>query len=245
MNAMKTTAHSNGTGTPLLAIFPLIFILLFSAACASKNIDSKAQAESLAREALDQYKHGKYHIAVKTFEDIKTRYPFSKYSLLAEIKAADSHYYLEHYDEALALYEQFENNHPTNEAVPYTLFQIGMCYYNRIDTPDRDPAYASSAVQNFTRLIRTYPQSPYTNEAKAKIARAKDFLAQHEFIVASYYAKTGSLEEAANRLEYLLINYPDCSKADEAKELLASVQAGESPKRPLILWLPGMSIFFD
>ncbi len=242
---MNTNIHNKTFTKHLFALICLILTISFCTACSTKDINAEAQAEALAQKGLDEFKHGKYHIAVDTFGSIKNRFPFSKYSLLAEIKAADSHYYMEHYDEALTLYEEFENNHPTNEAIPYVLFQIGMCYYNWINSPDRDPDAAARAEQNFSRLIRTYPNSCYTNEAKARIKETKNFLAEHELLVAKYYAKTGSLEQAVSRLEYLLINYPDSGKAEEAKMLLASVQAGERPKRPLILWIPGMSILFD
>ncbi|MEW6594337.1 MAG: outer membrane protein assembly factor BamD [Thermodesulfobacteriota bacterium] len=198
--------------------------------------------EGLAMQAMDAFNHGKYADALKLFEEIKDRYPFSAVGLLAELKAADAKFYLKRYDEALVLYEEFESNHPTNEAVPYVLFQMGMCHYEKIDTIDRDPGSALSAVAMFSRLLKAFPQSPYAAEAQARLLAARDFLANHEMYVAAFYVKTGELPQAEGRLKYLLANYPDSTIAPRGKELLAAIQAGNPPTRTWRDWIPDISL---
>ena len=198
--------------------------------------------EMLVTKGLDAYNHGKYSKALKIFEQIKDRYPFSEHSLLAELKAADSQYYMKKYIEALTLYEEFENNHPTNEAVPYVMFQTGMCYFQQIDTIDRDPGSAINSIQAFSRLVQNFPQSAYINEAQARIAAAENFLAEHEMYVAAFYVRTKEYDQAEGRLEYLLANYPDTSVAPKAQELLTALQSGNPPKTPWRSWLPDFSI---
>ena len=192
--------------------------------CGSKQEPSADMADKLAREAMDDYKHGKYYDALETFQKIKDHYPFSQYGLLAELKIADCNFYLKKYDDALAHYEEFEQNHPTNEAIPFVLFQIGRSYYKMIDTIDRDPSSANNAIQAFTRLIKTHPDSPYTVEAQVKIASAKDFLARHEFYVASFYKRTKEFKQAEGRLEYILDYYPRSSIVDKARNMLREVR---------------------
>ncbi|HSR37229.1 MAG TPA: outer membrane protein assembly factor BamD [Desulfurivibrionaceae bacterium] len=199
-------------------------------------------AEGLAMQAMDAFNHGKYADALKHFEEIKDRYPFSAVGLLAELKAADAKFYMKHYDEALVLYEEFENNHPTNEAMPYVLFQMGMCHYEKIDTIDRDPGAAMSAVAGFSRLLKAFPQSPYGPEAQARLLAARDFLANHEMYVAAFYVKTEELPQAEGRLKYLLANYPDSTIVPKAKELLAAIQAGKAPSRTWRDWIPDISL---
>lgn len=195
-------------------------------------------AEKLAREGREDFDYGRYNTALETFTELQEQYPFSRYSLLAELKIADSNYYLKRYEEARVLYEEFEKNHPTNEAIPYVMFQIGMSHFQQIDTIDRDPAGAAEAIQAFSRLLRTFPQSPYTEEATAKIRDARDFLSAHELYVAKFYLRTGEHEQAASRLEYLLVNFPETEAAPEARELLAAIQAGDPPGRPWHSWIP-------
>ncbi|MCB2180424.1 MAG: outer membrane protein assembly factor BamD [Desulfobulbaceae bacterium] len=198
--------------------------------------------ESLAMDALDKFNHGQYSSALKLFNEIEERFPFSSFSLMADLKSADCHYYLKHYAEAISTYEEFITNHPTNEAIPYVLFQIGMCYYKQIDTIDRDPGSALDAESAFGKLLRLYPQTPYTEEARARIQAARDFLANHEMYVASFYLKTDKLKQCTGRLEYLLDNYPDTSVAPEAEKLLALVQAGTPPKSSWKDWIPEIGL---
>lgn len=199
-------------------------------------------AESLAMDGLNDLNHGKYYSALKTFEKLKDRYPFSRFSLLAELKSADCKYYEKDYDEALLLYDEFEKNHPTNEAISYVLFQIGMCHYRQIDTIDRDTKTATDAIAAFSRLNRTFPGSPYFVEAVKRIKTANDFLADHEFYVATFYTKTGEYEQAMGRLEYILTQFPQTSIVPEAEELLAALQSGNPPKRTWRSWLPELSL---
>lgn len=195
-------------------------------------------AEGLAFKGLDDYNHGNYYKAKKSFESLLSQYPFSEYSLLAELKTADCNYYEENYEEAFLQYKDFEEHHPTNEAIPYVLFQMSMCYYNQIDTVDRDISPANNAILAFSRLLRAYPDSPYTAEARDKIKAARNFLANHEYYVASFYERTYAYEEAKARLEYLLQQYPDTNIAPEAEKLLSELKNDNPPGRSLFGWLP-------
>ena len=94
--------------------------------------------EGLALKGLDYFNSGKYEKARRSFETLLNQYPFSEYGLLAELKTADSNYYLKNYEEALLLYRDFEEHHPTNESIPYVMLQIGMCYYQQMTGIDQD-----------------------------------------------------------------------------------------------------------
>lgn len=199
-------------------------------------------AESLAVEGMDDFNVGSYHSALEKFEEIMDRFPFSPEAMLAELKAADSHYYQDHFLEAKVLYQQFEERHPTNEAIPYIMFQIGMCDFARTDRIDRDISGAKDAIQSFSRLLRAYPDSPYTHEAKARIRAAREFLVNHEFFVAVFYLRTDRIDESAHRLKYLLAMYPESSITPKATKLLERIEAGNPPRIGLSRWLPDLSM---
>lgn len=195
-------------------------------------------AESLVMDGMEEFNRENYHSALEIFQNIRDRYPFSQPGLLAELKSADCNYQLKRYMEALMLYNEFEESHPTNEAIPYIIFQKGMCHYQRIDTIDRDPAGAQDAIQSFSRLIMAYPQCPYVEEARARIEAARDFLAKHEMYVVDYYINTKLYKQAQARLEYLLDHYGDTSVAPKAEELLGLLKAGTPPKSRWRDWIP-------
>ncbi len=231
-------------------LFSLMLVLILSlAGCASmKNLfgfsDTTIQksAESLAIEGMGKFNKGNYYTALKSFQEILDSYPFSPQAMLAELKAADCHYYQDEFLEAKTLYQEFENRHPTNEAIPYVMFQIGMCNFNRIGRIDRDTSGAGDAIQSFSRLLRAYPDSPYTDEAKARIEAARAFMANHEYFVAIFYVRTNHDKEAAHRLNYLLTTYPHSAIAPKARALLARIKAGNPPKMGLSRWLPDLSL---
>jgi len=228
-------------------IFLLALFLTLSLAGCSKEKFSSAlgfrtsspdTAEGLALKGLDYYSHGKYEKAKRSFETLLNQYPFSEYSLLAELKTADSNFYLENYEEALLQYKDFEEHHPTNEAIPYVMHQMAMCYYNQIGTIDRDSSTATNAIYAFSRLLRAFPNSPYTEEAQRRIMAARNFLANHEYYVASFYERTYAYEEAKARLEYLLRQYPDTNIAPKAEMLLYDLRNDNPPGRSMFGWLP-------
>lgn len=198
--------------------------------------------DGMAMTAIDDFNRGEYDDALKTFEEIKERFPFSPHSLLAELKAADCNYHLRKYPEAIALYQGFEGNHPTNEALPYVLFQIGMGYYQQIDTIDRDPGAATDAIAAFEKQLKAFPGSPYRAEAEGRRLAALNFLANHEFYVAMFYIRTNELEQAEPRLRYVLDTYPETTVAKGAQSILADIKAGNPPKRTWRDWIPDLAL---
>ncbi len=233
-----------------IKILLIVVLIVLLAGCSSKKAmnalgftqDQPDTPEALAMKGLDYYNHGKYEKALVSFEAIMNRYPFSEYSMLAELKSADSNYYLKNYEEALLIYKDFEQDHPTNEAIPYVLYQLGMCNYVQIDTIDRDTSGAIKSIYAFIKLLRAYPDSPYTNDAKGRINDAKNFLADHEYYVAAFYVRTRAYSEAEGRLEYLLRQYPEADTAPKAEKLLVALKAGNMPKRKMWGLLPGFKI---
>ena len=199
-------------------------------------------AEQLIMKGMDEYNVGKYYLAIEYFNEILDRYPFSPQAPLAELKAADCNYYQERYVEAEILYKEFEERHPTNEAIPYVMYQIAMSNYTRIDSIDRDVSGAIGAIQGFEALLRAYPDSPYTEEARARIAAANEFLVNHEFYVVKFYLRTEKYLEAETRLKYLLAMYPDSTIAPRAQEMLDLIQAGTPPKSGWSTWFKDLSL---
>lgn len=199
-------------------------------------------AASLAVDAMEEFNVGKYYKALEKFEEIMERFPFSPEAMLAELKAADCHYFQDEFLEAKILYQEFEERHPTNEAIPYVMFQIGMCDFARTDRIDRDSSGARDAIESFSRLLRAFPDSPYTGEARARIKAAREFLVNHEYYVAVFYVRTKRYDEAAHRLKYLLAMYPDSAISPKAGEMLARIEAGNPPRMGFSRWLPDLSM---
>lgn len=227
-----------------------LLILFLSPGCSSiketLRLQEKAEvhlpAEQLIIKGMEEFNVGKYFLAIDYFNEILDRYPFSPQAPLAELKAADCNYYMERYPEALVLYNEFEERHPTNEAISYVMYQKGMCSYKRIGRIDRDISGAVESIQAFEEMLRAYPQSPYTGEAKARIKAANEFLVNHEFSVVKFYLRTEKYNPAAVRLRYILAMYPDSSVAPDAREILDLIEAGTPPKSGFSDWFKDLSL---
>ncbi|MBC8208920.1 MAG: outer membrane protein assembly factor BamD [Desulfobulbaceae bacterium] len=208
----------------------------------SKTQNVQETVDNLAIQGMDEYNVGKYFKARQHFTEILEKYPFSKQAMLAELKSADCNYFLGHYPEAQTLYQSFEQRYPTNEAIPYVMYQIGMCNYQRIDRIDRDTSGATSAIRDFSRLLRTFPDSPYTSDAQARIRAAHEFMSNHEYFVVQYYLRNNKLDQGVRRLKYIISTYPDAEITPRAQELLNQIEAGNAPQGGLSAWFSGLSL---
>ena len=210
--------------------------------------DSRLSAKTLAGKGIDEFSTGNYYQARKYFDEVLDYYPFSPEATLAQLKSADSNYYMENYEEALMLYHEFEERHPTNEAIPYVMYHIAMCYYQQIDRVDRDTNGAENSIKEFSKLLRAFPDSPYTKEAQGRIRAANEFLVNHEYFVVEFYLRTDKYEEAETRLNYLISTYPDATITPKARKLLKRLEAGDPPGFNLSSWfkdtlLPDWQLF--
>ncbi|CCK78233.1 outer membrane protein assembly factor BamD [Desulfobacula toluolica] len=199
-----------------LILFFMMALWFSGCAWFETSHEMEKTAEQLVSEGSSAFAAGDYKDAVKAYTDLKDWYPFSKYAILAELKIADAHYELEAYDEAIFAYEEFENMHPKNEAVPYIIYRIGLCWFNRLDSIDRDHAPAKNSLTQFHRLIDQFPESEYAQKAEKHIKICVDSLSKHELYVANFYMKTEKYKAALKRYEYLIENYPDSEESKQA-----------------------------
>jgi len=189
------------------------------------GIEDSVGAQELAWEGMDAYENGRYDKAIEKFQKLKDYYPFSKYAILAELKIADAHYQREEYEEAAFAYENFEQLHPRNEAIPYVIYQIGRCYYDQIDTPDRDQTSAQKALEAFQRLVKQFPGDQYSTRAAEHIKTAQKSLAGHAYVVGIFYYKTKHYKAALNRFMSIISDYPDVGYHQKALEYIARCEA--------------------
>jgi outer membrane protein assembly factor BamD len=214
-----------------IVIFSILSMFLFSG-CAWFQTKEEQTAPELAADGMDEFQNGSYKNAIEAFEQLKDWYPFSKYAILAELKIGDAYYHLQEYEDAIFAYEEFEGLHPSNEAIPYVIYQVGLCYFEQIDTIDRDQSTARKALYTFQRLIRQFPGNPYAVNAGADIRTCIKSIAGNDFYVGLFYYKSKHYRAAMSRFESVLTTYPDVGIHLQALEYLAlSEKALQSNKK--------------
>ena len=189
----------------------LIIVVLVSmlSGCAwfSKESIGRGTPEALYQKGYEDYHRGKYKKAIESFQRVQEEYPLSKLAIMAEIGIADSHFSNEEYAEAEMTYEDFMNMHPTNENLPYVMYQIGMCYYNQMSGIDRDQSETQRAKEKFERLITRFPSSKFSFMGEKKLRECRKKLGEHEFYVGHFYLKIKKYNAALKRFEVVAKEY--------------------------------------
>ena len=221
----------------------LIIVLFFLSGCGWwKNFwkhpeKYRATPEGLYQRGIEDYKDGSYKKAIESFQRLKEEYPLHQMAILAELGIADSHFSDAEYAEAEINYNDFINLHPTNENLPYVMYQLGMCHYKQMYDIDRDQTETRKARKEFERLIARFPNSKFTFMAEKMLRESKQRLGEHEFYVAHFYFKTKRYKAALRRFETITKEYANLGLdykvnyfISETKKRLADEEATKEAK---------------
>lgn len=222
MRPIARTPRPLATLAALAALAALATLSMAAGACRHGVRDDPILRLSAA-EALEQGKDlmakEKYSRARRLLSHSFEVEPNSLSGREALLLLADS-YFLDggdaNYILAEAKYRDFLNRFPTSAQAGYAQFQIANSLSERMEKPDRDQTATIKALEAFEELLRLYPASEYTAEAKERMLKVRDNLAEHEFVVGSFYLDLRAPASAVVRLERLVREYPDYSHRDKA-----------------------------
>jgi outer membrane protein assembly factor BamD len=211
-----------------LALLPLL-------ACASSHVSATgevkfgASAEEDYQAGLEEMEKSDWATAQKLLEHVRTKYPFSKYAALAELRLADAKFRQEKYLDAAEAYENFIKLHPTHEEADTAAYRIALAHFR--DAPsdfillpsstEKDQRQLRAASESVKAFLKNRPGTTHQAEAEQLLAETQARLATHEWYVAGFYFKRDLWAGAAGRLETMLREYPGSKQEPEALILLA------------------------
>ncbi len=204
----------------------LVALILFLTGCKiwlpwqSRTGMARANPESIYQQGLEEYNDGNYKRSIELFQRVKEEYPLSKLAIMAEMGVADSFYSAKQYPEANLAYNEFVNLHPTNENLPYAMYQIGMCYFNQLTTVDRDNSEAFKALNEFEKLATRFPESKFAPLALQKIRECKKAIGERELYIGRFYFKQKKYAAALKRLRKVEKEYSGVGLDDEKVKFL-------------------------
>ncbi len=172
-----------------------------------KSEPVKNTPEALYARGTAEYQNGKYKKAREFYTRLKEEHPLHELAILAELGIADAFFSNKEYAEAEVAYRDFTSFYPTNENVPYVIYQMGMCHYLEIGAIDRDQTEAIKARREFEKLVARFPQSKFSILAEKMIRDCKSKLAEHEFYVGNFYFKQKQYTAALKRFEGIARDY--------------------------------------
>lgn len=208
---------------------------LAAAACGGKSggagaVDYSVSAQRNYEKGLKELEDHDWLAASKYFAFIKSRFPYSKYAVLAELRLADAQFGAEQYLEAIDSYRLFIKFHPTHEMVAngYASYRIGEGYYHQLSgdfwmfppSSEKDQSSTEDAANELKTFLDKYPDSPYRDKAKEIVKSVGKRLADHEWYVARYYWDRGKPMGTVIRLRRLLERYRGVGYDEDALWLL-------------------------
>ena len=218
----------------LLLVVALLPLLGAGLSCSGKAtsgaVDYSVSAQKNYDKGMKELEDKDWIAASKYFGFIKTRFPYSKYAVLAELRLADAEFGAEQYLEAIDSYRLFIKFHPTHEMVAngYASFRIGEGYYRQLSGDfwlfppsfEKDQSSTEDAANELKTFLDKYPDSPFRDKAKDILKQVGKRLADHEWYVARYYWNRDKPMGTVIRLRRLLERYRGVGYDEEALWLL-------------------------
>jgi outer membrane protein assembly factor BamD len=212
----------------LAACLPLL-------ACTGKHVTITGElkygksAEEDYQAGLDELKHENWSEGQKFMEHVRSKYPFSKYAALAELKLADAKFTQERWIEAADAYQRFAQLHPTHEDVDYAEYRQALSHYR--DAPadfalfppsyEKDQKSMGAALTGLKAFLKDRPDSKLRPDAEKLLEQVQGRLAAHEWYVGDFYWSRQRWAGAAGRFEGLVREYPGSKHEAEALWRLA------------------------
>lgn len=200
----------------LLACVPVL------CACAEDeagDLSYGASARQNYEKGMDELRDENYLEAVKYFQYVKNKFPFSKYAAYAELRVADTRFAEAKFLEAVDIYKLFVRGHPTHPEAQsgYVEYRIVRAYVEQMPEDwflvppayERDQAAARDALREARDFLERHRGSKYEPRVRRYAHRIVRRLVDHELYAARFYLARDKPRAAAWRLEGLLESYPE------------------------------------
>jgi outer membrane protein assembly factor BamD len=205
----------------------LAALLLFFGCGGPKHTEldpNKQNDKELYETGEREMKDENYDKARAAYKLVFDNFPKSDYRILAKLNYAESFYKQggdANYILAIQEYQDFITLFPFSPKAAYAQYQIGACYYQMMEKPDRDQSNTRKALDEFRKVIDGYPNGEYYKSAYDRLIECYGRLAEHEFLIARFYNRTGRHIAAVERLKELLKKYPESVHTAEQYYYLA------------------------
>lgn len=187
------------------------------------------KAQKAFKDAERSFKTGDYTEAIRRFNVLRSKFPYSPLATLSDLRIADAYFEQEKYATAVEQYRAFVKLHPEHERVTYANWRVAFSFYKQMPEDwwflppgyERDLDRAKETERELRYFLRRNPSSEFEKEATTKLKQTRRRLADHELYVAKFYLKRDNPRAAAMRLSYLLQNYSGLGLDPQALFLLA------------------------
>jgi outer membrane protein assembly factor BamD len=203
------------------------------AGCVSKRQRELAGTpDGLYARADEALRSGSYDAAIKIYEALGARFPFSDAARQSRLDVMYAYYKKGEKEQAVDAADTFIRENPTHPRIDYAYYIKGLVYFERdrnflerwfnVDLAERPPADARQSFEALSRVVTQYPRSEYAPDARQRMVYLRNRLADYEVNVARYYIKRGAWVAAQNRARYVIEQYDGAPAVRPALEILVT-----------------------
>jgi outer membrane protein assembly factor BamD len=218
-------------------IFLIACSVLAITSCGSKERQAEnLQPANIYEKANKLLLGGDYRGAVRYYEALEARYPFSGEARQGRLDIIYAYYRAGEAESAVDAADQFIRENPTHPRVDYAMYIRGLVYFERspnflerwfnTDLTERPPQDVRSSFEAFDSLIKQFPNSEYAHDARQRMIFLRNRLAEYEVHVAQHYLKRQAYVAAIARSRYIIENYDGAPAVRPALEVMISAYQG-------------------
>ncbi|MXP51248.1 outer membrane protein assembly factor BamD [Pantoea sp. SoEX] len=211
-----------------------IFILSMAIMTGCSEFSIKEVSNQSLNEIYDiaqkNIRKGNLKKAIKYLKIIKNIDPNGPYAKQIQLDLIYIYYKNRDFNSEENIINHFINFYPKHPNMDYVMYMKGLTEMSmdnpasmkffHFDRSSRDPEHAYNAFIVFLQLLRNYPKSEYATDAYNRLVYLKNRLANHELSIVSFYDKKKSYVAVINRVNNMLIYYPDTKATHDALPLM-------------------------
>ena len=204
-------------------LFSLIIILSFISCSEKKEKISLIKEDNLEmqmieayNEGLKEFNNGDVFFAAKKFNEVELLYPQSIWAPRSILMAAYAFYSNLYFNDAIFELERFFEKYKNHPDTDYAYYLIAICHYNLIVDEKKDLGEIMKAKTYFNLLVKEYPNTDFSEDAKYKLELIEEILASKESYLANYYLDREKWIPAMNRYKKIVNQYDTTIFIEEA-----------------------------
>ena len=196
----------------------------------------QAPPEKLYERAHNMLGSGDFRNAIRQYEALDARYPFSEQARQGRLDLLYAYYKAGEKESALDAADQFIRENPTHPRIDYAIYIKGLVQFERTpnmlertfraDLTERPPQDARASFQSFQQLIERYPTSDYVHDARLRMVFLRNRLANYEVHVADYYLRRRAYVAAIARARFCIESYDGAPAVRQALDVMISSYEG-------------------
>lgn len=201
-------------------------------ACAGLDVDPTAKwtAQDFYEQAKSALDAGEFKSAIQNLETLEARFPFDPYAKQAQLDIAYSYYKFDEPESAISAADRFLRLHPRDSHIDYAYYLKGLINFDRgrgfldgwfpRDISQHEAATLHKSLQEFSTLVKKFPDSQYAGDAYQHMVFLRNMLAKQEIDTALFYVEREAWVAAINRAQKVLERYQESSWRLKALEIM-------------------------